>query len=72
MPTKNTHGTGCTLSSALAAEIAKGSALTDAVTIAKHYLAGAVAAAGTLSVGTGHGPVQHFYELWLDRKGQPT
>ncbi|MDL2408489.1 bifunctional hydroxymethylpyrimidine kinase/phosphomethylpyrimidine kinase [Rhizobium calliandrae] len=64
VPTRNTHGTGCTLSSALAAEIAKGSSLADAVTIAKQYLAGAVAAAETLSVGTGHGPVQHFYELW--------
>ncbi|MFS8110617.1 bifunctional hydroxymethylpyrimidine kinase/phosphomethylpyrimidine kinase [Rhizobium jaguaris] len=69
VPTRNTHGTGCTLSSALAAEIAKGSALTDAVTTAKQYLAGAVAAADTLSVGTGHGPVQHFYELWPHGKG---
>ncbi|MBB4567265.1 bifunctional hydroxymethylpyrimidine kinase/phosphomethylpyrimidine kinase [Rhizobium leucaenae] len=64
VPTTKTHGTGCTLSSALAAEIAKGSALPEAVAIAKDYLAGAVASAETLSVGTGHGPVQHFYALW--------
>jgi len=62
--TKNTHGTGCTLSSAIAAELAKGALPPEAVTIAKVYLAGAIAAADTLAVGTGHGPVQHFYEWW--------
>ncbi|ACM30309.1 bifunctional hydroxymethylpyrimidine kinase/phosphomethylpyrimidine kinase [Rhizobium rhizogenes] len=71
VPTKNTHGTGCTLSSALAAEIAKGATLAEAVATAKHYLAGAVAAAGTLSVGSGHGPVQHFHALWPATEGQP-
>ena len=69
LPTKNTHGTGCTLSSAIAAEIAKGLPLPDAVASAKHYLAGAVAAAGQLSVGSGHGPVQHFHALWSDMEG---
>ncbi len=69
LPTKNTHGTGCTLSSAIAAEIAKGLPLPEAVASAKQYLAGAVAAAGQLSVGSGHGPVQHFYALWSDMKG---
>jgi hydroxymethylpyrimidine/phosphomethylpyrimidine kinase len=64
VPTRNTHGTGCTLSSALAAELAKGASLPDAVAAAKDYLAGAVAAAGDLSVGSGHGPVQHFHALW--------
>ncbi|MBX4868439.1 bifunctional hydroxymethylpyrimidine kinase/phosphomethylpyrimidine kinase [Rhizobium bangladeshense] len=64
VPTKNTHGTGCTLSSALAAELAKGASASEAVAIAKDYLAGAVAAAGKLSVGSGHGPVQHFHALW--------
>ncbi|MGO7970779.1 bifunctional hydroxymethylpyrimidine kinase/phosphomethylpyrimidine kinase [Rhizobium ruizarguesonis] len=64
VPTKNTHGTGCTLSSALAAELAKGASAQEAVAIAKDYLAGAVAAAGRLSVGSGHGPVQHFHALW--------
>lgn len=64
VPTKNTHGTGCTLSSALAAELAKGASAQEAVAIAKQYLAGAVAAAGGLTVGSGHGPVQHFHALW--------
>lgn len=67
--TKNTHGTGCTLSSAIAAEIAKDLPLPEAVASAKQYLAGAVAAAGQLSVGNGHGPVQHFYALWSDMEG---
>ncbi|MBB4236301.1 bifunctional hydroxymethylpyrimidine kinase/phosphomethylpyrimidine kinase [Rhizobium esperanzae] len=66
VPTKNTHGTGCTLSSALAAELAKGAPVQKAVAIAKDYLAGAVAAAGNLTVGSGHGPVQHFHALWKD------
>ncbi|API56222.1 bifunctional hydroxymethylpyrimidine kinase/phosphomethylpyrimidine kinase (plasmid) [Rhizobium leguminosarum] len=66
VPTKNTHGTGCTLSSALAAELAKGASAQEAVAIAKDYLAGAVAAAGRLTVGSGHGPVQHFHALWKD------
>ncbi|KAA1180404.1 bifunctional hydroxymethylpyrimidine kinase/phosphomethylpyrimidine kinase [Rhizobium tropici] len=69
LPTKNTHGTGCTLSSAIAAEIAKGLPLPEAVAAAKAYLAAAVAAAGQLSVGSGHGPVQHFHALWTDGKG---
>lgn len=64
VPTKNTHGTGCTLSSALAAELAKGKTPEAAVAIAKRYLADAVAAAETLTVGSGHGPVQHFHALW--------
>ena len=62
--TANTHGTGCTLSSALAAELAKGSDVGEAVAAAKAYLMGAIAAAGDLTVGTGHGPVQHFHALW--------
>lgn len=62
--TNNTHGTGCTLSSALAAEIAKGAAPQEAVVAAKRYLAGAIAAAAELSVGSGHGPVHHFHQLW--------
>ncbi|MBY3222143.1 bifunctional hydroxymethylpyrimidine kinase/phosphomethylpyrimidine kinase [Rhizobium sp. 25PS6] len=66
VPTKNTHGTGCTLSSALAAELAKGASAREAVAIAKDYLAGAVAAAARLTVGSGHGPVQHFHALWKD------
>jgi hydroxymethylpyrimidine/phosphomethylpyrimidine kinase len=69
VPTANTHGTGCTLSSALAAELAKGNTLYQAVADAKAYLAGAVAAADTLDVGSGHGPVQHFYQLWQTQEG---
>ena len=68
VPTKNTHGTGCTLSSALAAELAKGALPEMAVASAKAYLAQAVAAAGELSVGSGHGPVQHFHALWKDAR----
>ncbi len=67
LPTKNTHGTGCTLSSAIAAEIAKGLPLAEAVISAKAYLAAAVAASDQLSVGSGHGPVQHFHALWANK-----
>jgi hydroxymethylpyrimidine/phosphomethylpyrimidine kinase len=62
--TRNTHGTGCTLSAALAAELGKGRPLVEAVAEAKAYVAGAVAASGALSVGTGHGPTHHFHALW--------
>ncbi|MEC9463775.1 MAG: bifunctional hydroxymethylpyrimidine kinase/phosphomethylpyrimidine kinase [Pseudomonadota bacterium] len=64
--TRNTHGTGCSLSSALAAELAKGQSLEDAVRQAKTWLAEAVASSGRLSVGSGHGPVHHFHALWSD------
>ncbi|MEX0284109.1 MAG: bifunctional hydroxymethylpyrimidine kinase/phosphomethylpyrimidine kinase [Paracoccaceae bacterium] len=62
--TRNTHGTGCTLSAAIAAGLAKGLALTDAVAEAHTYLHGAIAAADGLRVGHGHGPVHHFHGLW--------
>jgi hydroxymethylpyrimidine/phosphomethylpyrimidine kinase len=62
--TPNTHGTGCTLSSAIAAYLAQGLELGDAISAAKTYLSGALAAAGHLSVGGGPGPVHHFHELW--------
>jgi len=62
--TANTHGTGCTLSSALAAELAKGATLRNAVANAKGYLARAIEHSGSLSVGSGHGPVQHFHQFW--------
>ncbi|MGX5667399.1 bifunctional hydroxymethylpyrimidine kinase/phosphomethylpyrimidine kinase [Rhizobium daejeonense] len=62
--TKNTHGTGCSLSSAVAAGLAKGLPPTDAIAAGKSWLAGAVAASGDLSVGSGHGPVHHFHSLW--------
>lgn len=62
--TPNTHGTGCTLSSAVAAELGKGADLVDAVRTAKAYLAGAIARSNGLTVGSGHGPVHHFHEWW--------
>jgi len=62
--TKNTHGTGCTLSSAIAAGLAKKLLLVDAVSDAKAYVSAAIAAADRLGVGTGHGPVHHFAKWW--------
>ena len=58
--TRNTHGTGCTLSSAIAAELAKASALREAVAAGKAYLLTALAGADGLTVGHGAGPVDHF------------
>lgn len=59
--TENTHGTGCTLSSAIAAYLARGLSLPDAVEKAKKYLTGAIASAAVHKVGHGHGPVDHFW-----------
>jgi hydroxymethylpyrimidine/phosphomethylpyrimidine kinase len=59
--TRNTHGTGCTLSSAIAAGLAKGLDLVAAARAAKTYVTEAIAAADTLHVGRGHGPLHHFY-----------
>jgi hydroxymethylpyrimidine/phosphomethylpyrimidine kinase len=64
--TANTHGTGCTLSSAIAALLARGLGLRDAVQGAKAYLTGAIQAADRLSVGHGHGPVHHVHALWRE------
>jgi hydroxymethylpyrimidine/phosphomethylpyrimidine kinase len=62
--TRNTHGTGCTLSSAIAAGLAQGRHLEAAVIAAKDYLTGALSAADALRVGKGRGPVHHFYKWW--------
>ncbi len=62
--TGNTHGTGCTLSSAIAALLARGYGLTAAVEGAKAYIAEAIAHADSLEVGHGHGPVHHFHAFW--------
>lgn len=62
--TKNTHGTGCTLSSAIAAGLALGLELEDAVGRAHRYLQGAIRASDQLSIGSGHGPVHHFHNVW--------
>lgn len=59
--TKNTHGTGCTLSSAIAANLAKGASLAAAIRQAKDYVAGALAA--DLKMGKGHGPLHHGFDL---------
>ena len=59
--TRNTHGTGCTLSSAIAAGLARGMPLEAAIDLAKQYVTAAIAAADTLAVGHGHGPLQHFH-----------
>jgi hydroxymethylpyrimidine/phosphomethylpyrimidine kinase len=61
--TANTHGTGCTLSSAIAAGLAKGRDLVEAVREAKAYVTAAIAAAERLTVGKGRGPVHHFHAL---------
>ncbi|MFW5741092.1 MAG: bifunctional hydroxymethylpyrimidine kinase/phosphomethylpyrimidine kinase [Myxococcota bacterium] len=63
-PTKNTHGTGCTLSAAVAALLARGLVIDDAVAEAKRYVEDAIAAADQLEVGSGHGPVHHFHRVW--------
>ena len=62
---RNTHGTGCTLSSAIAAGLAKGKSLHEAVRSAKLYLNGALLAADRLKIGSGTGPVHHFH--WAGR-----
>jgi hydroxymethylpyrimidine/phosphomethylpyrimidine kinase len=62
--TKNTHGTGCTLSSAIAAGLARGMALQGAVALGKKYVSEAIAASGEIEIGEGHGPVHHFHALW--------
>ena len=61
--TPNTHGTGCTLSSALAAQLAKGLPLTEAVRAAKTYINEAIIHGANYTIGHGHGPVSHFYCL---------
>ncbi len=62
--TQNSHGTGCTLSSAIAAGLAKGFLLGEAVGEAKTYVSAAIAAADRLEVGSGRGPVHHFFKWW--------
>ena len=61
IPTKNTHGTGCTLSSAIASNLAKGYSLSESVARAKEYISGALSA--MLDLGKGAGPMQHNFDL---------
>ncbi|TDR94461.1 bifunctional hydroxymethylpyrimidine kinase/phosphomethylpyrimidine kinase [Enterovirga rhinocerotis] len=64
LETRNTHGTGCTLSSAIAAFLAAGRSLPDAASEAKSYLSDALKASDRLAVGSGSGPVHHFHRWW--------
>ncbi|WP_085035438.1 bifunctional hydroxymethylpyrimidine kinase/phosphomethylpyrimidine kinase [Ensifer aridi] len=64
--TRNDHGTGCTLSAAIAAGLALGRPLGEAVTIGKAYLHAALSAGGGLKVGEGRGPVHHFHHWWSE------
>lgn len=64
--TKNTHGTGCTLSAAIAAQLGRGESVPEAVRKAKAYVYEAIARADELEVGHGHGPTNHFAALWRD------
>ncbi|GHE21011.1 bifunctional hydroxymethylpyrimidine kinase/phosphomethylpyrimidine kinase [Halomonas urumqiensis] len=62
--TRNLHGTGCSLSSAITARLARGDDLPTAVATAKAWLADALSASHRLDVGQGHGPVHHFHAWW--------
>ena len=62
IPTKNTHGTGCTFASATAAGLAKGLSTQAAVRDAKAYVTAAIQS--SFEIGGGHGPLNHFFELW--------
>jgi hydroxymethylpyrimidine/phosphomethylpyrimidine kinase len=62
--TKNTHGTGCSLSSAIAAGLAKREEMEMAVRNAKAWVSAAIAAADRLGVGQGHGPIHHFHRFY--------
>jgi hydroxymethylpyrimidine/phosphomethylpyrimidine kinase len=64
--TRNTHGTGCSLSSAIAAGLAKGEKMESAVRDAKTWISAAIAAADQLGVGHGHGPIHHFHGFYED------
>jgi hydroxymethylpyrimidine/phosphomethylpyrimidine kinase len=61
---RNNHGTGCTLSSAIAAYISRGSQIENAVRKAKTYIQNAIRAGAAYKIGHGHGPVHHFFEFW--------
>ena len=61
--TKNTHGTGCTLSSAFAAALARGEELSTAAESAKKYIEQAIISGAEYTIGHGHGPVNHFWNL---------
>jgi len=62
--TRNTHGTGCALSAAIAARLGQGASLKQAIGDAKAFLGGALEAGRTFDIGAGHGPPHHFFALW--------
>ncbi|MBP3510822.1 MAG: bifunctional hydroxymethylpyrimidine kinase/phosphomethylpyrimidine kinase [Prevotella sp.] len=62
VPTRNTHGTGCTLSAAIASYLAFGCPAGDAIALAKDYLTEALQAGADVEIGSGHGPVNHFFD----------
>ena len=62
--TRNNHGTGCTLSSAIASYMAKGCSIEEAVSKAKEYISKAIESGAVYKIGKGHGPVHHFYKFW--------
>lgn len=62
--TVNTHGTGCTLSSAMASYLALGNTLTESARLAKSYINSAIVAGASYQIGHGHGPVHHFHPYW--------
>jgi hydroxymethylpyrimidine/phosphomethylpyrimidine kinase len=64
IPTRNTHGTGCTLSSAITALLPQVATVPEATKMAKDYLVQAILHSDALRVGQGHGPVHHFHQLW--------
>ena len=62
--TRNNHGTGCTLSSAIASFLAKKFSVEESVRRAKAYVTGAIRAGTDYQTGGGHGPLHHFYDVW--------
>jgi hydroxymethylpyrimidine/phosphomethylpyrimidine kinase len=62
--TVNNHGTGCTLSAAIAANLAQGCSIEEAARRAKEYITAAIAAGAAYTIGRGHGPVHHFHPFW--------
>lgn len=62
--TSNDHGTGCTLAAAITARLALGSTLSDATSLARDYLQGALVSGQAMAIGKGRGPVHHFYRWW--------
>jgi len=62
--TDNNHGTGCTLSSAIASYMAKGNDIEEAVQMAKEFMNHAIRAGAAYKIGHGHGPVHHFFQWW--------